>query len=252
MTLEPIKMPEILPYDERVKICKSDAVQHFTNRNDVYKAVDKERIYQDNKHGTIENHPHSVGEWLLIIEDELQEAKNGWCREHSDARALEEILQVISTGVACLEQHGIVERKNLCPMKVGVVGYSGRKFDIEKAKMLIDQAFDQLSALFPNMTIVSGLTDLGIPALAYREAVSRGFKTVGIACEKAKNHKCFNCDEVIIEGKEWGDESQKFLESINILIRIGGGKQSLEEVAKAKKPPFSMPVMEYELEEIKE
>ena len=82
-----------------------------SKQNLVFNAIKRERTYQDNKHGTIEKHPHTVGEWLLIIEDELQEAKNGWCREHSDARAMEEILQVIATGVACLEQHGIVERK---------------------------------------------------------------------------------------------------------------------------------------------
>ena len=81
-----------------------------TIQNSVLEAIKRERVYQDNKHGTIEQHSHSVGEWLLIMEDELQEAKNAWCREHSDTRALEEILQVIAVGVACLEQHGIVER----------------------------------------------------------------------------------------------------------------------------------------------
>lgn len=137
-------------------------------------------------------------------------------------------------------------------IKVGIAGYSGKKFDIEKAKELINKAFDLLTSIHGEIIIVSGLTDLGIPALAYKEAFNRGFKTVGIACEKAKNYKCFNCDEVIIEGKEWGDESQKFLESINILVAIGGGKQTFDEIAKAKSPPFSIPVIKYELEEIKE
>lgn len=76
-------------------------------RTDVYIAVSRERAYQDHKWGTIQEHPHTVGEWLLIAEHELQEAKEAWCTGRGDAGALEELLQVIAVGVACLEQHGV-------------------------------------------------------------------------------------------------------------------------------------------------
>ena len=56
-------------------------------------------------------------------------------------------------------------------MRVGVVGYSAQKFDIEKAKKIIKEVFDQLVARYgDNITIVSGLTAMGIPLLAYEEA----------------------------------------------------------------------------------
>ncbi len=47
-------------------------------------------------------------------------------------------------------------------------------------------------------------------------------------------------------GDEWGDESEKFLDSIDVLVRIGGGKQSMAEVKKAKE--MGIKVIEHELE----
>lgn len=41
----------------------------------IYRAIKAERRYQDVVHGTIEENPHTVGEWLLIMESELNEAK---------------------------------------------------------------------------------------------------------------------------------------------------------------------------------
>ncbi len=77
----------------------------------VFSAILRERAYQDEKWGTIEEHPHTVGEWLLIIEAELQEAKQGWVKGRGDVDALREILQVSAVAVACMEQHGVIERQ---------------------------------------------------------------------------------------------------------------------------------------------
>ena len=77
-------------------------------RQKVYVAISRERAYQDRKWGT---HGHSVGEWLLILESELAEAKQGWVKGKGDGEALAEILQVAAVAVACLETHGVVERK---------------------------------------------------------------------------------------------------------------------------------------------
>lgn len=76
----------------------------------IVSAVSHERRHQDRTHGTIEEHPHTVGEWLLIIETELLEAKTAWVKGAGDRGSLLEILQVIASGFACLEQHGVVER----------------------------------------------------------------------------------------------------------------------------------------------
>ena len=85
-----------------------------------------------------------------------------------------------------------------------------------------------------NICVISGLTSLGIPKLAYEEADRRCWKTVGIACEKAYDYELYPVDEKQIVGKDWGDESETFLSEIDILVCIGGGKQSKSELKTAK------------------
>jgi len=82
-------------------------------QNLILSAVRTERQYQNDKYGAIEERPHSVGEWLLIMEAELDEAKFEWCKGDGikEEDALREVLQVIAVGFACLEQHGIVYRE---------------------------------------------------------------------------------------------------------------------------------------------
>lgn len=132
-------------------------------------------------------------------------------------------------------------------INIGVVGYSSQKFDENIAKALIIKAFDQVEKDFPGakFTVVSGLTDLGIPGLAYREADKRDWKTVGVACKKAKEHKLYPVDDTKIVGKEWGDESNTFLSMLDVFVKIGGGKQSLAEKEKAKKA--GLPIVDFEL-----
>ena len=132
-------------------------------------------------------------------------------------------------------------------MRIGVVGYSAQKFDVYTAAKFISQVFD-IIGMKSIPKVVSGLTDMGIPRLAYREAISRDWKTVGIACSKAYNYDCYPVDKEIIVGDNWGDESQMFIDYIDVLVRIGGGKQSLKEVEMAK--AAGKPVIEYELEAI--
>ena len=129
---------------------------------------------------------------------------------------------------------------------VGVVGYSGRKFNIDQAILLMQMAFAAMQKLYPKreLVIVSGLTNIGIPKIAYEQAVQRGWRTVGVACSRAKNS--FPVDEKIIVGHEWGDESEAFLGLLDCMIRIGGGPQTLAE-AEQFKATGGM-VLEYELE----
>lgn len=139
-----------------------------------------------------------------------------------------------------IKKHGIRKSK----LRVGVVGYSSQDFDHKEALVLIQRAFDALSPI-ADIEVVSGLTDLGIPALAYEEAVRRGWKTMGIACAKASSYPCFPVDEVIIYGDTWGDESPVLLDIVDILIRIGGGIQSHLEACSAKTQ--GKQVIEFEL-----
>ena len=90
--------------DKKDEISKEESEK--TSRASIVAAMVRERNYQDRKWG---NRPHTVGEWLLIMESELAEAKRGWTEEGGDRRALEEILQIAAVAMACMEQYGIRE-----------------------------------------------------------------------------------------------------------------------------------------------
>ncbi|RJR12830.1 hypothetical protein C4588_01640 [Candidatus Parcubacteria bacterium] len=76
-------------------------------REAVFNAITEERNYQDRKWGTVKDRPHSIAEWILIAEAELEEAKHAWTKDCSDLNALKELLQVAAVVVAALEQHQI-------------------------------------------------------------------------------------------------------------------------------------------------
>lgn len=80
--------------------------------------------------------------------------------------------------------------------------------------------------------IVSGYTNTGIPKIAYEIADSLGLKTVGFSAKQAftNSHGLFPVAKEIIIGDKFGDESQAFVNYIDVLIRIGGGQQSRKEV----------------------
>ena len=128
-------------------------------------------------------------------------------------------------------------------LRIGVAGYSGQKFDEDRAQQLLEQGLNEIIAAHPEATdyvLVSGHTDYGVPALAYREAVKRGWRTKGIACGKVNEKDdagqpkldLFPVDESVAVGTNWGDESSVFLSDINVLLCVGGGKQTEEEAAK--------------------
>ena len=138
---------------------------------------------------------------------------------------------------------------NKQPLKIGVVGFSEPKFNEITATVHLKSAFNAIQKAHGDQhyfIVVSGLTALGIPLLAYQEAVNRNWETKGIACELAKDYECFPVDEEIIFGADWGDESSIFLNDIDILVRVGGGNQSMEETAAAHEK--GIPVFEFDLE----
>lgn len=72
-------------------------------------AVLKERDFQDKKFGSLNNGGgHTLGEWLLLIEAELAEAKHAIIKGGTGRNSLRsEIIQVAALCVAALEQHGV-------------------------------------------------------------------------------------------------------------------------------------------------
>ena len=159
-------------------------------------------------------------------------------------------------------------------IKIGVVGYSNKSFPIFEAsekfiKALSDvieihkyyssmkngkwvdvQNKDDCSDMwvikYPNIEIVSGYTDYGVPALSY--ALSKlhcksyyGYikcTTTGFAPKEALSDKRCKVNKEIIVGEKYGDESEAFIDYIDVLIKIGGGRQSIKEFAlfKERKP----------------
>jgi len=131
-------------------------------------------------------------------------------------------------------------------LRLGVIGYSAQEFDVDKAREILKKEFEYFKKIYgDDVVIVSGLTAMGVPLLAYEEAKKNGWKTVGIACKKAYDYERFPVDEEIIVGEEWGDESETFLKSIDMLLKIGGGRQSLKEVQMAKE--MGLQVAEYSI-----
>lgn len=132
-------------------------------------------------------------------------------------------------------------------LRIGVVGYSRPCFDATEAARLVAAALDATGTLRPGAprVLVAGLTDVGVPAIAYREAVRRGWRTAGYACSLAVGLPCFPVDERVLVGRAWGDESAAFVAAVEVLIRVGGGPQSRREAAMAR--ARGVELIEYEL-----
>jgi len=80
---------------------------------DVFAAIRAEREYQDGKYGSISERYLSLGDWLVIMQAELHEAMEAFVKGRSPVPCLAEILQVVSVGVAALQQHGVIERSEV-------------------------------------------------------------------------------------------------------------------------------------------
>lgn len=124
-------------------------------------------------------------------------------------------------------------------IRIGVVGYSTQEFDRDRAREVIADQFDEIvdsADVEGTPVVVSGLTDVGVPGLAYREAERRGWRTVGVACARADRYPWYPVDESVVrdEWEEWGDESEAFLGRIDVLIRVGGGSQARAECVAAR------------------
>jgi len=132
-------------------------------------------------------------------------------------------------------------------IKVGVVGFSDEKKILSESQVTsyLYQGLKDLDiVLSDNIEIVSGLTNMGVPKLAYEFAKENNFKTVGISAKEALKYDCFPVDLEVIEGDHFGDESNVFLRYCDYLIKIGGGYQSINEYKK-----FKGKKVEYDLNE---
>ncbi|HAS43064.1 MAG TPA: hypothetical protein DCS93_21470 [Microscillaceae bacterium] len=118
-------------------------------------------------------------------------------------------------------------------LKIGVVGFSRNQFDqqdaAQKLKQLITQIIENQEA--SNIELVSGLTNMGVPRLAYLLADELGLITVGFSAKQALRVRSgvYPVQKQIIVGQKFGDESDEFIQYIDVLVRVGGGRQSRHE-----------------------
>ncbi len=119
-------------------------------------------------------------------------------------------------------------------LKIGVVGFSRSSFDKKEAIIKLRNIFEKLieGKNLEEIEIVSGYTNAGIPQLAYRIADDMGIDTVGLSARQALRVRSgvYPVKKVILEGERFGDESDKFIDYIDLLVRVGGGPQSRKEV----------------------
>lgn len=105
------------------------------NARAAIKAMMEERKFQDEKYGpvlvpsaSVDTDPpvpirmvqgrggHELGAWLLVVEKELEEAKdaatgNGLREKKGRHSVRSEIIQIMAVCLAALEQHGVKERE---------------------------------------------------------------------------------------------------------------------------------------------
>lgn len=81
---------------------------------EVVDLVVAERSFQDWKHGTIDDNPHQIGGWLLLLEAELNEAKKAAIKGGTGRDSvMAEIIQIAALAMAAVEQYGVHEQRRL-------------------------------------------------------------------------------------------------------------------------------------------
>jgi hypothetical protein len=85
-------------------------------REEVYRAVDSERDYQDSlgpdrTELTSADRHRTVGEYLTMLATYLREAQDNWTRYAGDAKALASIRKIAGISVHCMEDHGAPQRQ---------------------------------------------------------------------------------------------------------------------------------------------
>ncbi len=124
-------------------------------------------------------------------------------------------------------------------LRIGVVGFSRSQFDQKMAIIILRNIFEKLTKgkNLSEFEIVSGYTNAGVPRLAYRIADEMGIETVGFSARQALRVRSgvYPVKKEILVGERFGEESEKFIEYIDLLVRVGGGSQSRKEVEMFKK-----------------
>lgn len=83
-------------------------LDYISQASQIFDAIQRERNWQIAKYG---NMPCTLEGYLVLIEGELEEAKQAWRKNRDNKDCLRELLQVATLCVRALEQHGVVEQE---------------------------------------------------------------------------------------------------------------------------------------------
>lgn len=79
-------------------------------RKEIYKCIDTERDYQDQRWGGQQHdEQHRVADWLLFIETQLNEAKKNLYNDGNIA-GVKNIKKIAALCIACMEKYGCLEK----------------------------------------------------------------------------------------------------------------------------------------------
>ena len=97
-----------------------------TSRDEVYKAIDSERDYQDSQwpNGQLQGeapnaNPLKIGEFVLLMSEYVDRARHSWSTEKApELETLNFVRKVAGIAVNCMEQHGAPKRITECAIEV--------------------------------------------------------------------------------------------------------------------------------------
>lgn len=150
----------------------------------------------------------------------------------------------------CLASYNMEDTmRYVSTFKIGIVGEIDFESEKDAARLLLRHAINM--AIMEEgggrpVEIVTGLVNEGIPALAFELALERKYKTAGISTEEAWDYEWLPVDQCVLDCLQWGEQRMLFRNYIHALVRIGGGKQPLEDVAAVRKT--GKPVYEFDPE----
>lgn len=94
-----------------------DLTNPKATRNEVYDAVDTERIYQSNVISQDPNRcmliPKSVGDYIVMLSAYINRTQQTWCDTPGNEQTLHFIRKIAGIAVKCMEQHGAFKREEV-------------------------------------------------------------------------------------------------------------------------------------------
>jgi hypothetical protein len=162
----------------------------------------------------------------VVMAGALQRAK--W-RMHTDASLLTEKRFAYLKYRAGLHVVGVVGFARPWT-QMGLQGAALAQTIAEARAMICRELADRQRRYGARLVVASGATNQGVLRLAYEVCAFLNITAMGIAPRQALDFPLGKMDYVLPFGRDFGDESDVFVRTIDELIVLGGGAQSQREV----------------------